>query len=116
MDGRLFTLLYLIVINIISACGEAVSEGLSCSENQQAFESSCYEFVALQSSFLSAQAWCERDGGHLAFIQNHETQQFLQKHLQPEQDWWIGLVSTSNNLTQEVQGTWLIVKAWINAV
>ncbi len=116
MDGRLFTLLYLIVINIISACGEAVSEGLSCSENQQAFESSCYEFVALQSSFLSAQAWCERDGGHLAFIQNHETQQFLQKHLQPEQDWWIGLVSTSINLTQEVQGTWLIVKAWINAV
>lgn len=108
MDGRLFTLLYLIVINIILACGEAVSGGLSCSENQQAFESSCYEFVALQRSFLSAQAWCERDGGHLAFIQNHETQQFLQKHLQSEQDWWIGLVSTSNNLTLDVQGMWLV--------
>ncbi|XP_026072633.1 polycystic kidney disease protein 1-like 2 [Carassius auratus] len=109
MDGRLFTLLYLIVINIISACGQAVSEGLSCSENQQAFESSCYEFVALQRSFLNAQAWCERDGGHLAFIQNDETQQFLQKHLQSEQDWWIGLVSTSINLTRDSQGVliWL---------
>uniref|UniRef100_A0A8C1Y1J9 Polycystic kidney disease 1 like 2b n=1 Tax=Cyprinus carpio TaxID=7962 RepID=A0A8C1Y1J9_CYPCA len=104
MDGRLFTLLFLIVINIISACGEAVSEGLSCSENQQGFESSCYEFVAQQRSFLSAQAWCERDGGHLAFIQNDETQQFLQKHLQPEQDWWIGLVSTSINLALDTQG------------
>uniref|UniRef100_A0A8C1RRW1 Polycystic kidney disease 1 like 2b n=1 Tax=Cyprinus carpio TaxID=7962 RepID=A0A8C1RRW1_CYPCA len=100
----LFTLLFLIVINIISACGEAVSEGLSCSENQQGFESSCYEFVAQQRSFLSAQAWCERDGGHLAFIQNDETQQFLQKHLQPEQDWWIGLVSTSINLALDTQG------------
>lgn len=104
MDGRLFTLLFLIVINIISACCEAVSEGLSCSENQQGFESSCYEFVAQQRSFLSAQAWCERDGGHLAFIQNDETQQFLQKHLQPEQDWWIGLVSTSINLALDTQG------------
>ncbi|XP_059361535.1 polycystin-1-like protein 2 [Carassius carassius] len=109
MDRRLFTLLFLIVINIISACGQAVSEGLSCSENQQAFESSCYEFVALQRSFLNAQAWCERDGGHLAFIQNDETQQFLQKHLQSEQDWWIGLVSTSINLTLDLQGVliWL---------
>lgn len=98
MDGRLFTLLFLIIINIILAC-------LSCPEHQQAFESSCYEFVAQQRSFLSAQAWCERDGGHLAFIQSDESQQFLQKNLQPEQDWWIGLVSTSNNLTLDTEGT-----------
>uniref|UniRef100_A0A672K146 C-type lectin domain-containing protein n=1 Tax=Sinocyclocheilus grahami TaxID=75366 RepID=A0A672K146_SINGR len=74
-------------------------EVLSCPEHQQAFESSCYEFVALQRSFLSAQAWCERGGGHLSFIQNDETQQFLQKHLQPKQDWWIGLAPASTNLT-----------------
>ncbi|KAK7169828.1 hypothetical protein R3I94_000154 [Phoxinus phoxinus] len=92
MDGRLFTLLFL----IISACGKAGPEGLSCPEHQQAFGSSCYEFVALESSFLSAQAWCERDGGHLAFIQSDETQHFLQKHLQAEQDWWIGLVYTED--------------------
>ncbi|KAK2914329.1 hypothetical protein Q8A67_002728 [Cirrhinus molitorella] len=118
MDGRLFTLLFLVVINIISACGEAVSEGLYCSENQQAFESSCYEFVALQHSFLSAQAWCERGGGHLAFIQNEETQQFLQKHLQPEHNWWIGLVSTSINLTQGglvwLDGSNMICSNWLS--
>jgi len=103
MDGRLFILLFL----IISACGEAGPEGLSCPEHQQAFESSCYEFVALKSSFLSAQAWCEGGGGHLAFIQSDETQQFLQKHMQAEQDWWIGLVSTSINLTLDTEGTGL---------
>lgn len=108
MDGRLFPLLFLIVINIISACGEVASDGLYCSENQQAFKSSCYEFVTQQRSFLSAQAWCEQDGGHLAFIQNEEIQQFLQKHLQLEQDWWIGLVSTSINLTLDTQGMWLV--------
>ncbi|XP_050970426.1 polycystic kidney disease protein 1-like 2 [Labeo rohita] len=121
MDGRLFPLLFLIVINIISACGEVASDGLYCSENQQAFKSSCYEFVTQQRSFLSAQAWCEQDGGHLAFIQNEEIQQFLQKHLQLEQDWWIGLVSTSINLTLDTQGglIWLdgsdvIYSNWLN--
>ncbi|XDV17483.1 hypothetical protein PO909_023332 [Leuciscus waleckii] len=99
MDDRLFTLAFL----IISACGKAGPEGLSCPEHQQAFQSSCYEFVALESSFLSAQAWCERDGGHLAFIQSDETQKFLQKQLQAEQDWWIGLVSTSINLTLDTE-------------
>ncbi|XP_077057922.1 polycystin-1-like protein 2 [Siphateles boraxobius] len=99
MDGRLFTSLFLIIL----ACDEAGPEGLSCPEHQQAFESSCYEFVGLKRSFLSAQAWCERDGGHLAFIQSDATQQFLQKHLQSEQDWWIGLVSTSINLTLDTE-------------
>lgn len=103
MDGRRSTLLFLIIIHIISAC-------LSCPEHQQAFGSSCYEFVALERSFLSAQGWCERGGGHLAFIQRDETQQFLQKHLQPEQDWWIGLVSTSINRTLDKEGTRLLWK------
>ncbi|XP_056121756.1 polycystic kidney disease protein 1-like 2 [Rhinichthys klamathensis goyatoka] len=117
MDGRLFTLLFL----IISACGEAGPEGLSCPEHQQAFESSCYEFVALKSSFLSAQAWCERDGGHLAFIQSDETQHFLQKHLKAEQDWWIGLVSTSINLALDTEdgliwldGTDVVYSNWLS--
>ncbi|XP_056318345.1 polycystic kidney disease protein 1-like 2 [Danio aesculapii] len=103
MDSRLFTLVFLVGIL-------ALSEGFSCSENQQSFESSCFEFVDLQLSFLNAQAWCEQDGGHLAFIQNDETQQFLQKHLQNEREWWIGLVSTSDNRmldTQEDGLVWL---------
>ncbi|XP_026071624.1 polycystic kidney disease protein 1-like 2 [Carassius auratus] len=99
MDNHtLYTLFLIVSFHVISIWSDD-EEVLSCPEHQQAFESSCYEFVALQRSFLSAQAWCERGGGHLSFIQNDETQQFLQKHLQQKQDWWIGLAPASTNLT-----------------
>lgn len=99
MDNHtLYTLFLIVSFHVISIWSDD-EVVLSCPEPQQAFESSCYEFVALERSFLSAQAWCERGGGHLAFIQNDETQQFLQKHLQAELDWWIGLAPASTNLT-----------------
>lgn len=108
MDNHtLYTLFLIVSFHVISIWGDD-EEVLSCPEHQQAFESSCYEFVALQRSFLSAQAWCERGSGHLGFIQNDETQQFLQKHLQPELDWWIGLAPASTNLTLDsaaIEGT-----------
>ncbi|XP_064194078.1 polycystin-1-like protein 2 [Anguilla rostrata] len=71
----------------------------SCPERQEAFDGSCYEFVRLKRTFLSAQSWCERGGGHLPFVLNDETQQFLQKHLDPGLDWWLGLAPASQNLT-----------------
>uniref|UniRef100_A0A672I0K4 Polycystic kidney disease 1 like 2a n=1 Tax=Salarias fasciatus TaxID=181472 RepID=A0A672I0K4_SALFA len=78
---------------------------LPCAENQEGFDGSCYEFVNLQRSFLSAQEWCERGGGHLAFILNDETQQFLQKHLEPERDWWLGLAPAAANLTLDSEAS-----------
>ncbi|KAI3377913.1 hypothetical protein L3Q82_009040 [Scortum barcoo] len=80
-------------------------EALSCPEYQEGFDGSCYEFVGLQRSFLSAQGWCERGGGHLAFILNDETQQFLQKHLEPGKDWWLGLAPAAPNLTLDSAAT-----------
>ncbi|XP_042266661.1 polycystic kidney disease protein 1-like 2 [Thunnus maccoyii] len=84
-------------------------EALSCPEYQEGFDGSCYEFVGLQRSFLSAQGWCERGGGHLAFILNDEMQQFLQKHLETEKDWWLGLAPAAPNLTLDSEGSlaWL---------
>uniref|UniRef100_A0A8C3A7N2 Polycystic kidney disease 1 like 2a n=1 Tax=Cyclopterus lumpus TaxID=8103 RepID=A0A8C3A7N2_CYCLU len=81
------------------------AEALSCPEYQEGFDGSCYEFVGLQRSFLSAQGWCERGAGHLAFILNDETQQFLQKHLDPEKDWWLGLAPAAPNLTLDSAAT-----------
>ncbi|XP_029354326.1 polycystic kidney disease protein 1-like 2 [Echeneis naucrates] len=81
------------------------AENAPCPDYQVGFDGSCYEFVGQQQSFLSAEGWCERGGGHLAFILNDETQQFLQKHLQPGKDWWLGLAPAALNLTLESAAT-----------
>ncbi|XP_035483332.2 polycystic kidney disease protein 1-like 2 isoform X1 [Scophthalmus maximus] len=106
MDCNAFLTLALMVLYLSGTCfAEEDAETPSCPEYQEGFDGSCYEFVSLQQSFLSAQAWCERGGGHLAFILNDETQQFLQKHLEPEKDWWLGLAPAAPNLTLESAAT-----------
>lgn len=86
-------------------CAEDLTEDFPCPDYQESFDGSCYEFVGLQRSFLSAQGWCERGGGHLAFLLNDETQQFLQKHLHPGKDWWLGLAPAAPNLTLDSTNT-----------
>ncbi|XP_039983123.1 polycystic kidney disease protein 1-like 2 [Xiphias gladius] len=106
MDSTAFPTLPWMVLLLSWTCyAEEDTETLSCPEYQEGFDGSCYEFLGLQRSFLSAQGWCERGGGHLAFILNDETQQFLQKHLEPEKDWWLGLAPAAPNLTLESAAT-----------
>uniref|UniRef100_A0A8C7X6U9 Polycystic kidney disease 1 like 2a n=1 Tax=Oryzias sinensis TaxID=183150 RepID=A0A8C7X6U9_9TELE len=79
--------------------------GLFCPEDQRGFDDACYEFVGFQLSSQKAQAWCERGGGHLAFILSDEIQQFFQTHLHPDKDWWIGLAPVAANLTLDFSST-----------
>uniref|UniRef100_A0A8P4GNN8 Polycystic kidney disease protein 1-like 2 n=1 Tax=Dicentrarchus labrax TaxID=13489 RepID=A0A8P4GNN8_DICLA len=106
MESTTLSTLALMVLFLSWACyAEEDTEALSCPEHQEGFDDSCYEFVGLQRSFLSSQEWCERGGGHLAFILNDETQQFLQKHLEPGKDWWLGLAPAAPNLTLDSAAT-----------
>lgn len=106
MDRAAFPILTVIIPLLGWTCyAEGDQEALSCPDHQEGFDGSCYEFVGLQRSFLSAQGWCERGGGQIAFILNDETQQFLQKHLDPEKDWWLGLAPAAPNLTLDSAAT-----------
>uniref|UniRef100_A0A3B3CX93 Polycystic kidney disease 1 like 2a n=1 Tax=Oryzias melastigma TaxID=30732 RepID=A0A3B3CX93_ORYME len=89
-----------------------------CPEHQRGFDDACYEFVGLQLSSQKAQAWCERGGGHLAFILSDEIQQFFQTHLHPDKDWWIGLAPGAANLTLSLawlDGSDVSYDNWANA-
>lgn len=107
MDGNTSgsALIFLMLLFINLTCCHEDSEAVSCPEQQELFEGSCYEFVDLRRSFFDAQGWCEQGGGHLAFILTDETQQFLQKHLAPDKDWWLGLAPAAPNLTLDVAST-----------
>ncbi|XP_069755541.1 polycystin-1-like protein 2 [Narcine bancroftii] len=72
-----------------------------CLESQLVFQRSCYEIIRLSRDFQGAEKWCERGGGHLAFILDQETQEFFQDQLEVEKGWWIGLAPWKQNLTQD---------------
>uniref|UniRef100_A0A673B6F1 Polycystic kidney disease 1 like 2a n=1 Tax=Sphaeramia orbicularis TaxID=375764 RepID=A0A673B6F1_9TELE len=95
MDQILLHLPILWVLCLLCCSEDNSGASVSCPENQKVFRNSCYEFVDLQLSFFSAQAWCEKSGGHLPFIPDAETQHFLQGNLDAEKDVWIGAAVSS---------------------
>ncbi|XP_069463204.1 polycystin-1-like protein 2 isoform X2 [Ambystoma mexicanum] len=90
------------------ATGDSAAVGAQCPQYQVAFNHSCFEFVKLERTFPSAQSWCERGGGHLVFIDDHGTQEFVQTQVLASRDWWIGLAwSYGLNNTAEGSLAWL---------
>lgn len=89
-------LLILLTLRSLFLAGNGTNVTFSCPEYQEFFRGSCFEFVSLQHSFVSAHAWCQQRGGYLAFIPDEETQCFVESHLDPKQDTWIGAASSSS--------------------
>ncbi|XP_078118997.1 polycystin-1-like protein 2 [Sander vitreus] len=99
MGWTIVHLLILMTLSCLSCAEDKTKVPVSCPDFQKAFGGSCYEFVDLQHTFFSAQAWCEQRGGHLAFIPDEETQFFLKRFLDPKKDVWLGIApSASPNL------------------
>uniref|UniRef100_A0A3B3Z424 C-type lectin domain-containing protein n=1 Tax=Poecilia mexicana TaxID=48701 RepID=A0A3B3Z424_9TELE len=71
-----------------------VGVAASCPQHQRAFQGSCFELVGQQLPFHRAEDWCEERGGHLAYVKDKETQNFLERHLDPQKDMWLGLAQS----------------------
>lgn len=100
-------LLFLTTLSCISGSKDKTKLTVSCPEYQRDFGGSCYEFVDLQHTFFSAQAWCEQRGGHLGLIPDKETQYFLQILLNAKKDVWVGMAplpSTNLQYSPTVEG------------
>lgn len=87
------TFILLVVLSVLSRADDPTKVAVTCPARQAPHGGSCYEVLGVRHTFAGAQAWCERHGGHLAFIPDKEKQLFLQRHLDPNQDFWFGAAS-----------------------
>lgn len=85
-----WTFILLVTLSILTHAEAVTKVSGTCPGHQNG---SCYEVVGLRHTFPGAQAWCEQRGGHLACIPDEETQLFLQRHLDPDEDYWFGSAS-----------------------
>ncbi|XP_077864342.1 polycystin-1-like protein 2 [Saccoglossus kowalevskii] len=84
-----------VAVNVVLTVIAPPTTGNSCDENKVEFRSSCLEFVTHEKRFGDAELYCADLGGHLIFVTDQETQEFVVNaatNVQAEFDeWWIGL-------------------------
>lgn len=98
-----WTFILLVTLSVLYHAEDVTKVRVTCPVHQKPHGGSCYEVVGafFRDTFPGAQAWCERRGGHLAFIPDEETQLFLQRHLDPDEDFWFGAASSATRASQD---------------
>lgn len=92
-----WTVILMATLSILSYAEDVTKVSVTCPEHQKSHGGSCYEVVGLRQTFPGAQYWCEQRGGHLAFILDKEMQDFLERHLDPDEDFWFGAKSSQSS-------------------
>ncbi|XP_039456255.1 polycystic kidney disease protein 1-like 2 [Oreochromis aureus] len=109
-------ILHLLILMTLSCHSLAENEtNATCPEHQRAFGGSCFEFVGIRRSFFSAQAWCEGNGGHLAFIPDEDTQYFLERHMDTKEDFWFGVAPSAEGHLSWLDGSPLTYSKWVSS-
>lgn len=99
-----WTIILLATLSILSRAEDVTKVGVTCPAHQKSHGGSCYEVVGLRHTFPGARYWCEQRGGHLAFILDEEMQVFLERHLDPDEDFWFGAASAATKSSQGSPG------------
>uniref|UniRef100_A0A3P8P2Q7 Polycystic kidney disease 1 like 2a n=1 Tax=Astatotilapia calliptera TaxID=8154 RepID=A0A3P8P2Q7_ASTCA len=109
-------ILHLLILMTLSCHSLAENEtNVTCPEHQRAFGGSCFEFVGIRHSFFSAQAWCEGNGGHLAFIPDEDTQYFLERHMDTKEDFWFGVAPSAEGHLSWLDGSPVTYSKWVSS-
>uniref|UniRef100_A0A669CHB8 Polycystic kidney disease 1 like 2a n=1 Tax=Oreochromis niloticus TaxID=8128 RepID=A0A669CHB8_ORENI len=109
-------ILHLLILMTLSCHSLAENEtNATCPEHQRDFRGSCFEFVGIRRSFFSAQAWCEGNGGHLAFIPDKDTQYFLERHMDTKEDFWFGVAPSAEGHLSWLDGSPLTYSKWVSS-
>lgn len=107
MSGALLHTLVLLTLSFHSSATSDMKVTASSPEEERTFRGSRFELVTQKLPFHGAQNWCEEKGGSPALIPDEDTQLFLEWHMDPEKDLWIGLApsfSTNQQHFWNVEG------------
>lgn len=101
---RTWTFTLLATLSILSRAEDVTKVSVTCPAHQKSHGGSCYEVVGLRHTFPGARSWCEQRAGHLAFILDEEMQVFLERQLDPDEDFWFGAASSAAKPSQGSPG------------
>ncbi|XP_077983049.1 polycystin-1-like protein 2 [Glandiceps talaboti] len=87
--------------------------GRQCPIDFYGHDTSCFEYATNSASFRSATKYCSHSGGHLVFIKDQETSDFINERISDNDDRWIGLTDKEDEGTfRWLDGNTLVYDNW----